>query len=168
MKIDIRKAGEADCEALAAVLNKTWRADYAGFIPPEDMESFTREGRREEQYRALMAAGADVFCVEVDKMIRGVCTVVRAEEGWLSDYCEIMQLYIDPEIQRIGLGRKLLSFALRTMRAKSYKRAYLWVISGNAKAERFYAKFGFKPDGLSENAGGFSVPVTADRYSIEL
>lgn len=168
MKIDIRKAAPEDVRALSRVINETWRSDYREFLSETDLAAFTSEQRRNESFLRLFESGADIFCVMVDGEISGVCTSVKAEESWLSDYCEIMQLYILPEHQRIGLGRKLLSYTLRAMRKKGYKYAYLWVIQENTKGRSFYEKFGFEANGIVQQAEGFSKPVNAERYSIEL
>ena len=46
-----------------------------------------------------------------------------------------------------GLGRKLLSYALREARGMRYKAVFLWVRDNNKRAEKFFRRIGFEPDG---------------------
>ena len=54
-----------------------------------------------------------------------------------------MLLYVLPEWQHKGIGKKLLSHTLRKMRGKGYKSAVLDTAEKNISARKFYEKFGF-------------------------
>ncbi len=82
--------------------------------------------------------------VTCDKVVRGVCV---CEKSQIPDGCEITALYIADGFQGSGLGRKLLSHALREIRAKNCRTAYLWVDENNTRAISFFKKFGFYSNG---------------------
>ncbi len=84
---------------------------------------------------------AVVIC---DKTVRGVCV---CEDSQIPDGCEVTALYIADGFQGNGLGRKLLSHALRELRAKKCRAAYLWIDENNTDAIRFLKKFGFCSNG---------------------
>lgn len=89
---------------------------------------------------------ATVVC---DKNVRGFCV---CETTPIPDGCEITALYIDEGYRGIGLGRKLLSFVLREMRAKNKKTAFLWLDSQNVRAADFFKKIGFECDGKQRHS----------------
>lgn len=82
--------------------------------------------------------------VTVDKEVKGVCV---CSPSMIPDSCEISLLCIQQEHRRTGLGRKLLSHALRNMRSLRIRTAFLWVNENNSAAVRFFTGFGFAPDG---------------------
>lgn len=102
--------------------------------------------------------------ITCDRVVRGV---VVCEKSPIPESCEITAVNITEEYKRMGFGRKLLFFALREMRAKGFKSAFIWVKEGNAAAERFIKKIGFIPDGKrrgnEEQNGEFTL-----RYRIDI
>ena len=84
-----------------------------------------------------------MFVLLCDGEITAVCAAQTCTEKPFEDYAEIMLLYVLPEWQRKGLGKKLLSHTLRKMRGKGYKSAVLVTAEKNVGACKFYEKFGF-------------------------
>lgn len=106
----------------------------------------------EERILGLIRGALLAATVVCDKTVRGFCV---CESTPIPDGCEITALYIDEEYRSIGLGRKLLSFALREMRAKHIRVAFLWVDNKNTRAAAFFKRIGFEADGRQRhNIGG--------------
>ena len=82
--------------------------------------------------------------VVCDKVVRAFCV---CESSPIPDSCEITGIYVTDGFRGIGLGRKLLSYSLREARGMRYKTAFLWVNSNNKRADKFFRKIGFEPDG---------------------
>ena len=61
---------------------------------------------------------------------------------------QLFQLYTLPAAHGTGLGAALLDAAIGA------SDAYLWIMAGNARAERFYVRHGFRALGESYPAGG--------------
>ncbi|MDO5681436.1 MAG: GNAT family N-acetyltransferase [Propionibacteriaceae bacterium] len=58
------------------------------------------------------------------------------------------RLYLRPQAQGSGVGQALFEAAVGD------RSAYLWIIANNPRAERFYVRNGFSPDGAAGPAGG--------------
>jgi GNAT superfamily N-acetyltransferase len=72
-------------------------------------------------------------------------------EGFASRWsCELYAIYVDPAHQRHGIGRRLFLHVVRRLHELGHRSMCLWVLSGNAKARRFY-----------ERAGGVALPDVA-------
>jgi GNAT superfamily N-acetyltransferase len=60
---------------------------------------------------------------------------------------QLAKLYTLPRAHGSGLGQALLDTAIGS------GAAYLWIMAGNARAEAFYRRNGFVPDGVGGTAG---------------
>jgi GNAT superfamily N-acetyltransferase len=96
---------------------------------------FDREGARRRVYVATGADGAAVATV-------GAWYGTGDFAGW----GRIHWIYIVPAWQGRGLGRALLSFALRCLAELGHDRAYLTTSTGRRTALRLYLNYGFVPD----------------------
>lgn len=142
MRIDIRPAALADVEGMSRVLDSAWRENYKDIFSAEQIAAYTGDYRRDSFIR-LINGGKDVFVLLCDGEIAAVCAAQTCEEKAFEGYVEIMLLYVLPEWQCKGLGKKLLSHTLRKMRGKGYKSAVLDTAEKNIAARKFYEKFGF-------------------------
>ena len=105
-------------------------------------------------YLHCMEQSLCTAAVTVDKAVKGVCV---CSPSLIPDSCEISLLCIEQEHRRTGLGRKLLSHALRNMRSLRIRTAFLWVNENNSAAVSFFTGFGFIPDGRRRPShNGFS------------
>lgn len=93
---------------------------------------------------ALIKTSLLTSVVVCDKVVRGFCV---CDKSPIPDGCVISGIYIDEGYRGIGLGRKLLSYALREARGMKLRTVFLWVEENNREAERFFRKIGFRPDG---------------------
>jgi len=59
----------------------------------------------------------------------------------------------------------LLQAACERLAAQEFTSAVLWVLEGNTRARRFYAKDGWTPDGLRRVEKVWDVKVQELRYS---
>lgn len=81
---------------------------------------------------------------------------------------ELLALYVAPALTGTGVGRALMAAATARARAHGFHTLYLWVVRGNTRAERFYERAGFAPDGAEEayDVGGSSVPELRYRRAL--
>jgi len=110
-------------------------------------------GREPEAYRRAMEAILDSrlgrFLAEASaaliepEPIRLVGAVLSAERS--AHRAIVLDLVVDPERRRQGLGRFLLGWTLRALWALGYETARLWVSVGNEPALELYRLFGFRP-----------------------
>jgi putative acetyltransferase len=77
-------------------------------------------------------------------------------EGLPPDTCELVKMYLLPEVRGIGLGRKLISECLQRATETGYRQVYLESMPELTKALKVYEIFGFEYlDGPMGNTGHF-------------
>lgn len=131
----IRRAADADAEAIARVHLRTWRVAYRGIVPDAYLHAMSLATRTERWRDDLpniptwvaVAAGAIVGFV------------ARTPE---TDPAEIYALYVDPDHWAHGVGAALLAAAL-----EGCVSAGLWCFEDNPRARRFYEAAGFRHGG---------------------
>lgn len=57
-----------------------------------------------------------------------------------TEFGEVDALYVLPEKQGGGFGRKLMSQVRRSLRRQGFQKAMLWVVAANQHAIQFYEK----------------------------
>jgi len=63
----------------------------------------------------------------------------------LNNVAEIESIFLEPQLQGQGIGRKLIETAIQRLKQHHPKRMQLGVAAGNESAIGFYQKFGFHP-----------------------
>jgi mycothiol synthase len=76
---------------------------------------------------------------------------------WLKEHqligervCEIFVIGIIPSLQGEGLGKKLLTLALKQMISDGYSKAWVYTDESNERALKLYRSFGFEIDLVTE------------------
>jgi putative acetyltransferase len=64
-------------------------------------------------------------------------------EGLPEDTCELVKMYLLPQVRGIGLGKKLISDCLSAAQNAGYRNVYLETMPELKDALKTYAKFGF-------------------------
>jgi putative acetyltransferase len=86
-------------------------------------------------------------------------------EGLPSDTCELVKMYLLPEVRGIGLGRTIIEKCLETAHEFGFKRIYLESMPELRLALKVYEKFGFTYlDGPLGNSGHFGCALHMSRY----
>lgn len=153
MRIDIRPAIYPDVEKLALVKVLAKHGDEANSVSL-DFEYVYINGLLDER--------STVFVLLWDKEPVAFCAARDCVRRPFLGYAMISDLYVLPEYQQRGNGRKLLSHTLRKLRADGYLNAMLETTDDNAKARRFYEKFGFTAREFREQGGATYVVYTID------
>lgn len=134
MRIDIRTAIYPDVEKLALVKVLAKLGSEADGLALElESEYITR----------LIDERRVVFVMTWDRIPVAFCAARECVRKPFLGYAMISDLYIHPEYQHKGNGRKLLSHTLRKLRSDGYLNAVLETAEDNIPARRFYEKFGF-------------------------
>ena len=100
-----------------------------------------------------------IFVQLVDKVPISFCAVKDCSVKPFFGYAFIRDLYVLPEWQSKGFGKKLLMHTLRTMRGKGYMNAVLETSEDNNLAQRFYEKFGFVRSKAEIHSGYFTYTI---------
>ena len=127
---------------------RSWRAAYRGLLPAGFLDALGPEFF-ESRY-TFGAGGPDApqtVVAEEGGRIRGFATVAPAGGPDAAGAGELTSIHIDPEWWSRGLGSALLEDARTRMAGRGWTRAVLWMLEGNERAERFYRRDGWMPDG---------------------
>lgn len=70
----------------------------------------------------------------------------------LPRFAEIVSIYTIEQYWGGGLGCAIMKTALNKIMEFNFSDVFLWVFKENARARRFYEKFGFALDGTEKTA----------------
>jgi len=94
-----------------------------------------------EAYAAEAARGGTPVCAAwIGETPAGFCAISRDEWNGSIDY-----LYLAPESRGLGLGKRLIQWALDEFARRNLRHAQLKVVIGNDDSIAFYKHCGFKP-----------------------
>jgi len=62
-------------------------------------------------------------------------------------YAELISMWVAPAFRRTGLAARLIDAVIAWAAGEGFSEVRLWVVEGNASAERAYAKSGFARTG---------------------
>jgi ribosomal protein S18 acetylase RimI-like enzyme len=137
--ISLRPARASDAAAIAKVHVETWRAAYAGVVPDAYLVSMT-ESKQALQWNhtirratvpspgpeaVLAAAATDVPGGRIVGF--GSCGPARGQPG----SGEIFTLYVAPDWQGQGIGRRLLEELFARLHEGGLNQAVIWVLAAN-------------------------------------
>lgn len=141
LSIDIRRAEPHDADAIAAVHDVAWRGAYAGIIPHRALNRMiSRRGPR--WWAHAIRRSATVLVMEIGGEVAGYATLGRNRARELKQQGEIYEIYLRPEYQGIGLGRRLFQAARETLTGHGFTGLVVWALEENAAALAFYAGAG--------------------------
>lgn len=148
----IRPARASDAPGIARVYVDTWRDTYAGLIPGPALIglSYRRQTQIWAEELALPASG-QVVVIANDAASGivgfGSCGKMRGEA--LPYRGEVFTLYVLPDFQDQGIGRRLLRRLFATLSARGMNSAVIWVLAANP-ARFFYQTMGGKLTAVRE------------------
>jgi len=134
---DARKLGELLFECNKVIAGAMQAADASCDQSLEDCIQSFRQNRC-----------CDVITGWYEAQMVGFCNYGPGRDSdILKDTGEIYHLFIKPEYQRGGDGRRMLHEAIRKLRREEYSQVVVWVGEDNIVAMAFYEALGFKNDG---------------------
>jgi GNAT superfamily N-acetyltransferase len=165
----LRPAEPEDAMAVARVHVRSWQAAYRGLLPDDYLDQLRPEDRAQRyDFAALDPLKPRTVVAVVEGLIYGFATTAPSREPDLPGHGELYALYVDPEQWGRGLGAALVSAARAQLFELGFRNAVLWVMAGNARAERFYRIDGWEPDGESKTDSVWGITVDEIRYQRRL
>lgn len=157
----LRAAREDDAAALAALARETFLhtfvEDFAIPYPADDLRAYLDRSFDVEDLRLKLVDPSQAWWVlEQEAALVGF---VNAGPNTLPhpdakrSHAELRRLYLARSVQGLGLGRRLFETALPWMEAHTDGPLWIGVWSGNERAQRLYARYGFS------RVGGYRYPV---------
>ena len=146
MAVLIRAAEFDDATRLGRVHVEAWRATYRGLLPDDYLDTLSDIRQAAFWSRVLddadRAAGAQVAADE-DAGVVGFCDC-GPERGGAAGWGEIMAIYLLPDWQRQGLGRRLVGAGGAYLGAQGFDSLAVWALEDNP-ARAFYTALGGAP-----------------------
>jgi ribosomal protein S18 acetylase RimI-like enzyme len=150
--VNVRAARPEDAAEVAGVHVRSWQAAYRGLLSDEYLDGLRPEDRMArytfgstdpDQPSTLVATEAEV--------IRGFVTTGPSRDAGVAHRGEVFGLYVDPDAWSLGVGHLLMTEARAHLSRRGFTEAVLWVFVGNVRAEAFYRRDGWRPDGRRQN-----------------
>lgn len=153
-EIKIRFAAPADAASLAEVGATSFFDAFAGDERnhPEDMRAYMNENFTPGALADDLAKPDVIYLVaEIDSRVAGYAKLqtgsIETCVGAAQNPIELCRLYALDEFIGKGVGRALMTSALRLAQEKVCDVFWLGVWEFNFRAQKFYAKFGFEKCG---------------------
>ena len=141
--IEIRRAKASDAAADADTHDEAWRGAYQGVIPGVELEKLvTRRGA--DWWDSAIRKGSRIAILAFGDKVAGYANYGRNRARSLYYDGEIYELYLRPEYQGLGFGRRLFSSARRDLAQSGLKSLVIWALSDNDPAVEFYKALGGK------------------------
>ncbi len=146
--MELRPAEPSDALDVARVHVRSWQAAYRGLLPADFLASLDPQ-RRARSYTFGEDSADSPFTVLAVRDGRpcGFATTGPARPPGQAGVGELYAIYVDPDDWGSGAGRVLIGAARDRLGRLGFTEAVLWVLEGNARAERFYRADGWAPDG---------------------
>lgn len=153
----IRPATAHDAAGIAKVYVDTWRSAYAAVLPHQGLLGMSYEDQARQWSRMIRnrpGAQSVIVATEADHGVVGFASVGPARFGdrpaagrfageGNAKVGEVYTLYVLPDFQERGVGRRLLAGAFAALVEKHYSCAFLWVLRDN-HSRYFYERVGGK------------------------
>ena len=112
--IEVRPAKAADAAAVASTHDEAWRSAYQGIIPGAELEKLINR-RGPQWWDSAIRKGSRVSVLVFGDKVAGYANYGRNRARSLHFEGEIYELYLRPEFQGLGFGRRLFTAARRDL-----------------------------------------------------
>jgi ribosomal protein S18 acetylase RimI-like enzyme len=153
--MELRAAVPSDALAVARVHVRAWQVGYHGLLPAGYLESLRAEDRAARYTFGRAEGPRTTVAIDAGALV-GFATIHGAE---------LCALHVDPDAWGRGVARALIAQGRADLAAAGVDEAVVWVLVGNARAERFYQRDGWAADGTrrSDTVWGAAVDELAYR-----
>ncbi|MDO9443043.1 MAG: GNAT family N-acetyltransferase [Beijerinckiaceae bacterium] len=139
--ITIRNARMADAHDIADVHDAAWRDAYRGIIPGRELERMIAR-RGPKWWQSAIKRGSRIVVLDFDESIEGYASYGPNRVPTLPFQGEIYEIYLAPEFQGLGFGRRLFQAAREDLAQHGYGSVLVWALADNERALRFYRGLG--------------------------
>lgn len=141
---ELRRAVQADAEAIAGVDVRAWWHAYRSFLDEQRLAERSTEARTESWSRQLPRVEEETWVLEVGGRVAGFASLAPSRDADADDGTgELRALYVDPPAQGAGVGTRLLGHVQLRLGELGYEAATLWTFEANGLARVFYEQHGW-------------------------
>ncbi len=171
MEYLIRKAEKNDAESVARVHVDTWQSHYRGQISDEYLDNISIQERKDmwDKDFSNPEEKSETFVAEIGNKIIGFCSVGPSRDKDAEEKTgELYAIYLDPSIQKKGIGSALMDTGLNFLKEEGFLMATLWVLRSNKSTIGFYESKGWYFDGAEMKTEKKGISFDEIRYSKKL
>ncbi len=139
--IDIRRATPDDASGIAATHDASWRHAYTGVLPYKSLDTMVRR-RGVDWWERAIRHSTNILVLDIGDEVVGYVTLGPNRVSTLPFEGEIYELYLKPEYQGVGFGKKLFSLARQELAHIGMKGCVVWALEENDGALNFYMNAG--------------------------
>src|ERR1700732_780022 len=139
--IEVRPAKAADAAAVASTHDEAWRSAYQGIIPGAELEKLINR-RGPQWWDSAIRKGSRVSVLVFGDKVAGYANYGRNRARSLHFEGEIYELYLRPEFQGLGFGRRLFTAAKRDLLQSGLKSMGIWARCDNDSPTEIYRALG--------------------------
>ena len=137
--IEVRPAKAADAAAVASTHDEAWRSAYQGIIPGAELEKLINR-RGPQWWDSAIRKGSRVSVLVFGDKIAGYANYGRNRARSLHFEGEIYELYLRPEFQGLGFGRRLFTSARRDLLQSGLKSMVVWASVRQRSGDRVLSR----------------------------
>ncbi len=141
LSIDVRRAEPQDARAISMAHRESWSHAYAGMIPHKPLTQML-ERRGEGWWRKAADGPATLLVLDVAGVVAGYATIGLNRARALPQDGEIYEIYLRPEYQGIGLGRRLFGEGRRLLKSLGCEGLVVWCLEDSEHAMHFFRRHG--------------------------
>src|SRR6201982_4193777 len=134
--IEIRRAKPYDAEAVADAHDDAWRTAYQGIIPGAELERLINR-RGAAWWDSAIRKGSRIALLQFGEKVAGYANYGRHRARSLHYDGEIYELYLRPEFQGLGFGRRLFTAARRDLGQSGLRRLGGLAVADHEPAPEF-------------------------------
>jgi ribosomal protein S18 acetylase RimI-like enzyme len=154
--IEVRRAKPSDATAIAQTHDEAWRGAYQGVIPGPELDKLINR-RGPQWWDSAIRKASRIAVLAFGDCIAGYANYGRNRARSLYYDGEIYELYLRPEFQGLGFGRRLFTAARRDLTQSGLHSLVVWALSDNEPAVGFYRTLGGKAVARSSERFGTRV-----------
>jgi ribosomal protein S18 acetylase RimI-like enzyme len=142
--MNIREMKLADLPAIARVNVDSFRASHEGIVSEEFIGALSYSFAEERFIRMLEKSErqSTIFVAEHEKKVVGYAMAGLAREEVKGFEGELYGIYINPDHQRKGIGKRLVRAVVNHLKNKGVNSLFVWVFKKNYPARKFYTDIG--------------------------
>src|SRR5262245_53102012 len=154
--IEVRRAKPSDATAIASTHDEAWKGAYQGVIPGPELDKLINR-RGPQWWDSAIRKGSRIAVLAFGDCVAGYANYGRNRARSLYYDGEIYELYLRPEFQGLGFGRRLFTAARRDLQQSGLQSLVIWALSDNEPAVGFYRALGGKAVARSSERFGTKV-----------
>lgn len=148
----IRSAAVGDAEVVARIYIDSWNAGFGELllkpnrtVTPELVERWGQD--------LVQLVPQRWWVAEQQGSVVGLAGIGPSRDPVDPQLGELDTIAVDPRCWRTGIGRELISVALRYLVSDGYCEAIIWTVAGYERGKAFYEAMGWRLDGGVRDEG---------------